>query len=111
MVALFMPRVRKEHEHLIEGRIRNPGAQHFDGVVADDTQVTERRLIGAQEQSADARSMHLDAQIIVIGIVLRQAPNHFTDPETDLETAPRLASEDGVQVQGRTVKFHAVGRP
>jgi len=60
VVALFVPRIRKEHQHLIDRIIRYPGAQHFDGVVADDAQITQRSRIGAQEQAPDARPMHLD---------------------------------------------------
>jgi len=55
--------------------------------------------------------MHLDAQIIDVGMVLRQFADHFPHPKADLETARRIAPEDRRQVQRAIAQFHAVGRP
>ena len=38
--------------------------EDLDRVMADDAQIGELRLRGTQQQPADARSMHLDAQVI-----------------------------------------------
>ncbi len=55
--------------------------------------------------------MHLDAQVIDMWMVLRQTPDHFADPEANLEAARRTAAENRIQVQWAGTKVHAVGRP
>ena len=69
------------------------------------------RLRGAQQQPAHSRTMHLDTQIVDVGIVLRQAADHFPDPEADLEAARRTAPENRLQVQWVIAQVQAVGRP
>jgi hypothetical protein len=61
VMALLVPRIREEHQDLIEGLIPKLVLQYLDGIVTDDAQVADLRLFGAQQQPAHSRAMHLDA--------------------------------------------------
>lgn len=110
VVALLVPWVREEHQHLVEAPVRQAIAQHFDRVAADHAQIAEPASIGAQQQPPDAGTVHFDAEIVDLRIGLRQRADDLARAEADLDAAQRAASEHGVQIQ-HPRGFQTVCRP
>ncbi len=67
-MALFVPGVREKNQNFIEGPIGKRNGQRFDGVMADHAQIGELRLLGAQQQPADSRTVDLDPEVIDVRI-------------------------------------------
>ena len=84
--------------HAIEGVRRNHVVQDFDGVVLDDAHVGEVLLAYGFEQAADAGRMHLDAEVIVAGMLRRDDRGRLAHAETDFKHLRRKAAKDAVKV-------------
>jgi len=54
VMTLLVPRVRKEHQHLIEGLVGDPIAQHIHGIVADDAQILQIALMRPKQKPPDS---------------------------------------------------------
>ena len=112
-MALLMPRVGKENQDLSKDSSGIASLEDFHGVVADDAQILEVCLRGMQQQPADPRAMHLDAEVIDVRIVLRQCADHFSGAEPDLEAArrDRRGRMPAVQVERAAREIRGRKRP
>jgi len=86
VVALFVPGIGEEDVNASQASRRKHVAQHFDGVMLDDTDVGEAALAELLQQRADARGVDLDAEVVVFGMggsksrpALRHAEADFKD--------------------------------
>src|SRR5882672_5314605 len=67
VMALLRPGVGEEHVHAIE-RVRSDHVlDHLDRVVLDDAKIREMQIGDAFQETADARGMHLDSEIVALG--------------------------------------------
>jgi len=111
VMAFLVPRVRKEYQHFIKDLPRHPIAQDLHCVVADDAQVIQAALMGAKQKPADAGTVHLYSEVVDMGIVFRQAPNHFPGAEAYFQATWRGAAKNARKVQRRRARVDAVGGP
>src|SRR5712691_4764195 len=96
--------------HAVERGRGDHVAQHFDGVVLDDAHVLEMQLGDALQQTSHAGGMHFDAEIIVLGMLLRDCRGGLAHAEADLENLGRRAAEHAVQIKGDGGERDAVYR-
>jgi hypothetical protein len=115
VVSLFVPRIGKEDEHLIEARIGNGRFQYLHGVMTYHAHIAELCFFGAEQQPTHSRAMHFNAQVVDLGMSLRQGANDFTGAEANFQAAGPLgagfAPKRSVQIDGRIVEIQAVDRP
>src|SRR3954452_8111694 len=85
VMTLLRPGVGKEN---VDAGKR-PGRDHvlhdFDRIVLHDAHVSELALADQLEQAPHARRMHFDAEIIVLGMRLRDCRGSLAHAESDLE--------------------------
>jgi len=82
--------------------------QYFDRIVPDDAHVLQVQVAELLQKAADARSVHLDAEIIVFRVRLRDRRSGLAHAETDLEDPGGGAAEQPVEVKGSRRERHAV---
>src|SRR5262245_58686080 len=100
-MALFRPGVRKVQQHLIEASGLELASQHLDRIAADDADVGETLSFAEQQQMADARPMHLEAEEVLVGPRCGECSERFAIAEADLECAPRAPTEQPVEIERR----------
>src|SRR5258708_36606965 len=96
-MALLVPGIREEYQDLIEGLTLKLVLQYLDGIVTDDAPVVHLCLLGAQQQPAHSRAMHLESQVAAARLGPRQTAHHLPDPEPDLQAARRPPSNNRFQ--------------
>ena len=101
----------KQQLHLIEASGCDLMVQNLDRVLLYDTQVTELGLAGRQQQVADARPVHFDADEVALGSTLRALEQMLAIAEADLERASRDPSEYSIQVKHARLERDAIARP
>jgi len=68
-------------------------------------------LMSPKEKPADTGTMHLYSEVVDMGIVLRQAPDHFSGAEAYFQATWCRAAKNTRKVQRRRARVDAVGRP
>jgi hypothetical protein len=68
-------------------------------VVLDDADVPEAQLREAREEAAYAGRVHLDAEIVVLGVLLRDRRSCLAHAEADFENLRSPAAEQALQVE------------
>src|SRR6185312_7744766 len=111
VVTLLVPRVREENLHLIERLRRNLSLEHLDGIVAGHAHVSQPRRVEGEEQPADARRVHLDAEEITLRLSRGERREVLSVSESDLDDAGRMAPEQRVEIEGPRIEFDSVARP
>ena len=94
VVAFFRPGIGKEDMDAGERRRRDHVAQHFDRVVLNHAQVAQAAFGDLLAQAADARRMDFDAEVIVVGMRLRDLRGGLAHAEADFEDFRRAPAED-----------------
>jgi hypothetical protein len=100
VVALLVPRIREEDQHLVERARRDRLLEHLDRVVRDHAQVRQPRVARGLQQATDAGAMHLDAEVVALAMRGRERREVLAVAEADLERERRDAAEDGREVEG-----------
>ena len=111
VVARLVPWVGEEDVHAVQRVVGQHVAQHFDCIVLDDADITELPFLDLLEQAAYAGRMHLDGEVIVVRVRLRDGGGGLAHAETDLENFWCTSAKDGIEVQhmggiGNTMLWH-----
>ena len=101
MVALLVPGIGEEDVGARKAVRGDHVAHHLDRVVLDDAYVAQAGAADLVEQAADARVVHLDAEVVVFGVRRRDLRRAFAHPEADLDDQRRAAAESGGRVEPR----------
>ena len=85
--------------------------QDLDRIVADDADIGEPPCLDREQQPSDAGTVHVDSQIVPLGMSRRQRREMLAVAEADLDRSRCVAAEQGVEVQRARVELQAVPRP
>jgi hypothetical protein len=85
--------------------------EHLDGIPADDAHIAQPPLLEGEQQAADARAVHLDAQVVPLRVGGGERDQVLAIAETDLEGARRGAREQPLQIERALDRVDAVLRP
>src|SRR6185503_4390043 len=111
VVALLVPGIGKQHQYLVETCRRQLVAEHFDRVVCADAQVGQLAALRQHEQVTDTGTMHLDAEIVALGMRGGERGQVFAVAKADLQRARCPPAEQRIERQRRRRVVDAVTRP
>ena len=111
VVALLGPGIGEQDQELVEEAARDLLLEHLDRVVADEAHVAERRLLQPEQQPADTRAVHLDADEVALRVRRGERQQVLAVAEADLQGARRLAAEQGPGAERLRRELHPVFRP
>ncbi len=111
VMALLRPGIREVQQHLIERVRRQALLQHFDCVAADRAHVRQPQFLDAQHEVADTGTVHLEPQVVALGVCSGQGDQGLAVAEADLQRARCLAPEDRSEVERGGAGLDAVARP
>jgi len=95
----------------VHGLGRDLPLEHLDCVVTDDAYVREPPLLEPEQQPADARTMHLDAEKVAPGMRARQRQQVVAVAEADLDGERCVAAEQRADLEQLRPERDAEVRP
>lgn len=110
MVPFLWPRIREKQIDCIQAMIGDIVGQDVNGIGAIDTDIAQPERLESQEQMAYAGTVHLDPQVVGIGIGGGHLGQDFAIAEADLDHDRRGATEHSAGVE-RLVAWKAVAGP
>src|SRR3984893_10682660 len=111
VVALLRPGIREQDQDLVHGPRGDLPLEHLDRVVTDDAYVREPPLLEPEQQPADPRTMHLDAEKVPPGMRARERQQVVAVAEADLDGERCVAAEQRADLERLHPGRDAVLRP
>ncbi len=110
VMSLLRPGIGKKHENFIETRRRQMALKYFHGVMADHPDIPQRKLLQAEQNPTDARTMDLDAQKIPLRVRCSECEQVLAIAEPDLDGTGGRPTEHLVEID-QPVRLNAVFGP
>jgi hypothetical protein len=98
-MTFLWPGIRKQNQDFVQGLRCNLPIQNFNGIVAEDSDIGQASLFQVQQQTADARAVNLDSQVVALGMRLGQIGQVIAVAEADLQGEGCPPAEHGSRIQ------------